>query len=91
MIKMMKKKRMITIYKDIQLIKLDSEVIFVRYNPDNSKDLKFDTVIKLTCLYNTLLYLINLEKLNIPLRAIYLYYTGFNPEKEFPIQNIKLY
>ncbi len=81
---------MITIYKDIQLLKQDSEVIFIRYNPDNTKDLKFDTPTKLTCLYNTLLYLMNLEKLNIQLGAIYLYYTGFNPEAEFPIQNIKL-
>lgn len=83
-------KRMITIYKDIQLIKQDTDVIFIRYNPDNTKDIKFDTATKLTCLYNTLLYLINLEKLNMSLGVIYLYYSGFNSEKEFPIQNIKL-
>lgn len=81
---------MITIYKDIQFIKPDSEVIFIRYNPDNTKNLKFDVATKLTCLYNTLLYLMNLDKLNIPLGAIYLYYTGFNSEAELPIQNIKL-
>ena len=83
-------KQMITIYKDIQFIKHNSEVLFIRYNPDNSKYLKFDTPTKLTCLYNTLLYLINLEKLNMPLAVIYLYYTGFNPDIPIPLLNIKI-
>ena len=83
-------RRMITIYKDIQFIKPSSEVIFIRYNPDNTKDLKFDVATKLTSLYNTLLYLMNLNQLNIPLGVIYLYYTGFNSEAELPIQNIKM-
>ena len=82
--------RMITVYKDIQLIKQDSEVIFIRYNPDDTKDLKFDPFIKLTCLYNTLLYFMDMEKLNMQLSVVYLYYTGFNPDIPLPIQNIKL-
>lgn len=83
-------KRMITIYKDVQFVKRSAEVLFIRYNPDNSRYLKFDTYTKLTCLYNTLLYLMNLEKLNMKLGVIYLYYTGFNPDAEFPILNIKM-
>lgn len=76
--------RMKTIYNDVQLIKINSEVLFIRYNPDNYEGLQCELNAKLEYLHFLLLHFIKLEKLNTKLGVIYLFYDGYdgNPQVE---------
>ena len=69
--------RMIIIYEDIQLSK-DSEVLFIRYNPDYYKGLQYDIINKLKYLYFLLDHFMKLDTLNIRLGVLYLFYDGFD-------------
>ena len=71
-------KRMITIYNDIQLLSKQSEVLFIRYNPDIYKGIQFTTNDRLEYLLIILHHFITLDKLNIKLGVVYLFYDGFD-------------
>jgi hypothetical protein len=70
--------RMKTIYKDIQILSKEDEVLFIRYNPDDYKGLQYDINGRLEYLQILLEHFINLGKLNIKLGVIYLFYDGFD-------------
>ncbi len=71
-------KRMITIYNDIQLLSKGDEVLFIRYNPDNYKGIQFTTNDRLDYLLIILQHFITLDKLNIKLGVVYLFYDEFD-------------
>ena len=71
-------KRMIIIYNDIQLLSKGDEVLFIRYNPDNYKGIQFATNDRLEYLLIILQHFIALDKLNIKLGVIYLFYDEFD-------------
>lgn len=82
--------RMKIVYKDIQLLSKRSEVLFIRYNPDNYKGLQYTNSDRLEYLQFLLKHYIQLKKLTINLGVIYLFYNGFNgyPQiKEIQIDN----
>ena len=70
--------RMKIIYNDVQLLSLDSELLFIRYNPDNYKGLQYNINGRLEYSHFLLDYFINLDKLNIKLGVMYLFYDGFD-------------
>jgi len=71
-------KRMITIYNDIQLLSKGSEVLFLRYNPDNYKGIQYDTNSRLEYLLFLLQHYISVETINTKLGVVYLFYNGFD-------------
>jgi hypothetical protein len=70
--------RMKLIYEDIRLLSREVEVLFIRYNPDNYKGVQYDENAKLEYLHFLLKHFMMLEKLNIKLGVIYLFYDEFN-------------
>lgn len=69
--------RMKVIYKDIQIVKKNSEVLFIRYNPDFYEGPQYDTDQRLTYLYKLLNYFLDINIFGIKLGVVYLYYDGF--------------
>jgi hypothetical protein len=80
--------RMKLLYKDIQLVKQNSQVLFIRYNPDGYRGVQFDIVTRLKTLLDLINININKENLETQLGVIYLYYTDFDGKIE--MKNIEL-
>lgn len=80
--------RMKVIYQDVQLIKPESEVLFIRYNPDSYKGVQLNTTERLSYLLELVNYFIDIPKLNTKLGALYLFYTGYDDNPQ--IQHIAL-
>lgn len=80
--------RMKIIYKDIQILSKGSEVLFVRYNPDNYKGVQYNSIDRLQYLHFLLNHIMKLDKININLGVIYLFYNGFDDNPQ--IQQIKI-
>jgi len=70
--------RMITIFNDIKINSIESEILFIRYNPDYYKGIQFKTLDRLEYLYQILIHFINLDKLDIKLGVTYIFYDGFD-------------
>ena len=80
----LEEKRMRKIYNDVQIIAPNSEVMFIRYNPDNYQGIQMDKEAKQKYLFNTITWLKECSKINLPLSKITLFYDGFdgNPKIE---------
>jgi ribosomal protein L32 len=70
--------RMQIIYDDIQLISLNSQVLFIRFNPDRYNGIKVDIKKRYEYLYNIIKHFINLIEITIPLGQLKLFYNEFN-------------
>jgi hypothetical protein len=69
--------RMKAIYQDIQSIKSNKQVLFIRYNPDDYKGLQQNRSERHSYLYLLIKHFTEIP-INIPLGKIMLYYDGFN-------------
>jgi hypothetical protein len=90
--KIQEETRMVTVYNDINIIKKDSQILFIRYNPNGYKGYKMDTQAQLSYLLSIINHFINLPTINICLCKVYLFYSGFdgNPKLEVMDINPKL-
>lgn len=80
--------RMYTIYNDIFITQPDSQVLFIRYNPDKYKGIQCKNKQRQDYLYTLITYLSLLNTINMKLGVIYLFYDGFdnNPQIQ-PLEN----
>lgn len=76
--------RMKTIYQDVQIEFPNTQVLFLRYNPDKYTGTKYTTDERLNILYKLLTDFTKCKSINNQLGVIYLFYDGFATE------NIKL-
>lgn len=71
--------RMVTIYKDIQIMFHGARVLFIRYNPDNYKGNSYDSDSdsRLQVLNDVMSHYIKQDTFEYKLGVIYLYYDGY--------------
>lgn len=73
--------RMQVIYQDIQSTHGKSQVLFIRYNPDNyNGGIKFKSKQRQDHLYKIIKYLLPAESIPTDLGVLYLYYNGFKDD-----------
>ena len=78
------------IYQDIQLIKPNSQVLFIRFNPDAYKGVQHNIRERHKYLHTIVTQCINLPTIGVPLGQIKLFYDGFNGEPKIePIELTK--
>jgi hypothetical protein len=69
---------MIQIYKDIKSLKGETEVLFIRYNPDNYRGIQFTREERRSKLLGILNWAENLSTINTSLGVIYMFYNDYN-------------
>jgi len=81
--------RMRSIYNDIQLVDSGKEVLFIRYNPDEYEGVQMEKPAKQKYLYDIIMSLKDLPRLNIPLGKLILFYDGFDGNTNY--SNLETY
>ena len=80
--------RMHTIYNDIQFIRLNSQVLFIRFNPDEYKGVQCELKNRHKYLHNIVTHFIDQEIIGVPLAQLKLFYDRFD---ETPVIEPLLY
>ena len=70
--------RMNTIQIDIQLIKPNSQVLFIRFNPDEYTGVQCELKTRHKYLHNIITHFVGQDIIGVPLAQLKLFYDGFN-------------